>query len=284
MANNIYLQVEFSTGNLYQYSKEALEGFERHTNKNKKVTYRKYWKEGVYGVYRGTSVRKTNFGKELSVHMINRNGRNIFISLPLFDQNKNIAAYAESFIGVLPSLEMNFVYRVFPYAMQKKGTEYKNYGVSVAHADMHERTVRSDHPLERLSYTYEKDGKTVEGDIPAVVWKKDFDDTMKKDCTDRNKYLFDVLMKYAQEKTSGAGNKVTGDEPPKAYTGSFENGTTTETAPEANAEEHPEVEHETEEEATPKASEAPAKKTPPAKAEEEAEQKPSEEEDVELPF
>jgi hypothetical protein len=276
--SNIYLQIEFGSGNLFQYSKEEKENFEKHTSIKNKVSYRKYYKEGIYGVYRGTSVRVTDFGKELSIHMINKQGQNIFITMPLFDQKKNIATYAESFITVLPSMELNYVYRIFSWAMEKKGTEYKNYGVSVAHADMEARTINADFPLDKLSYSYEKDARLVEGDIPPINWEKDFDGSMKKDATERNKYLYNVLMKYAEEKTFGASNKVTGGEAPKPYTGSFDNGSSAEVDNSEN--------NDAEEEAPKKP--APQKvdeKDIPTNSEEKPE-KPSEkeEESVDLPF
>jgi hypothetical protein len=240
MATNIYLQVEFGSGNLYQFSKDAKEGFEEHLSKNNKLTYRRYFKEGIYGVYRGTTVRKTDFGKEVSIHMINVNGDNVYINFPLNDQKKNIAAYAKSFITVLPTMQMNYVYRIFPYAMDREGTEYKNYGVSVRHADMHNRTVREDFPLDRLTFAYvKKDGEKVDGDIPAVTWVKAYDGTMQKNSDEQNAYLYNVLMEHAEERTSGASNKVTSDTPPQPYTGGFDNGTSTTPTPEPSAKQTP---------------------------------------------
>lgn len=279
--NNIYLQIEFGSGNLFQYSKQEQEGFEKYTSTNNKISYRKYYKEGIYGVYRGTTIRTTDFGKEISIHMINKQGQNIFISMPIFDQKKNIASYAKSFITVLPALELNYVYRIFPWAMERKGTEYKNYGVSVVHADMDARTVNADYPIDKLTFSYEKDGEMVEGDIPPVNWVKDYDGSMKKDSTEQNKYLYNVLTKFAEEKTFGASNKVTGGEKPKPYTGTFDNG--------ANANSQVEVDstEDTQEEAPKAETKKPApqkvdeKKVPKAKEE----SKPSEkEEDVDLPF
>jgi len=108
MANK-YLQIEFKSGNLFEYSKEQKEGFEEHKNSKGNVSYRKYYKEGIFGVYKGTTLRDTDFGKEVSIFMVDGNGDNNFISFPLFDQSKNIAAYAESLITVLPSMEQNYV-------------------------------------------------------------------------------------------------------------------------------------------------------------------------------
>lgn len=217
MAKNIYLQVEFGTGNLFEYSKEEKEGFEEHKSTKGTVSWRRYWKEGVYGIYRGTSIFESNFGKEVSIHLVDVNGDNVYIKLPLFTQDKAIAPYAESFITVLPAMEKDFVYRVFPYAMEKEGTKYKNYGVSVMHADMDERTVRSDYPLERLKYSYtKKDGEKFEGDIPEAVWEEAADGSKVKNSRERDKYLYKVL----EENATGSqkmSNRVQGGEPPKKY-------------------------------------------------------------------
>jgi hypothetical protein len=216
MANR-YLQIEFKSGNLFEYSKDQKEGFEEHKNSKGNLSYRKYHKSGIYGIYKGTTIRDTDFGKEVSVHMVDSDNVNNFINFPLFDQSKNIAAYAESLITVLPAMQQDYVYRILPYSMEKEGSKYKSYGISVKHADMIEKTVREDYPLERLSYTYtKKDGEVVQGDIPAVVWKDHFDGSRLKDQFDKNKYLHEVLTKYASDSVK-VSNKVTGGEPPKPY-------------------------------------------------------------------
>jgi hypothetical protein len=220
MSNNKYLQIEFSTGNLFEFSKAEKEGFEQHKSTKGTISFRKYYKEGIFGIYRGSSIRETDFGKEVSIHLVDNDGINNYINMPLFDQKKNIAAYAESFIGVLPSLEANYVYRVFPYSMDKKNSEYKSYGVSVKHADMETKSVREDYPLQRLTYTIvNKEGEVKEGDIPAIKWEENFDGTKVKNTFERNKYLYQVLEKHATGSTKMPQvAKVTGGEPPKPYT------------------------------------------------------------------
>jgi hypothetical protein len=275
---NKYLQIEFGTGNLFAYSKEEKEGYEEHKSSKGNISYREYHKEGIYGIYRGSSIRDTKFGKEISLHMVDVEGGNVYISFPLFDQNKNIAVYAESLIALMPALEMNFVYRIFPYAVDKKGTEYKNYGVSIKHADMKERTVREDYTLDRLTYTYTKDGELHEGDIPAVKWEKNFDGTMKKNQDEKNAYLYGVLEKCATG-SQKMSNKTSGGEPPKAFDGTL--GAPAEPAPKKEEpvtvyeQETPKAEEEKE---APKAEEPKAAEAPAPVAEGEPKKK------VDLPF
>lgn len=236
MARTIYLQTEFKSGKLFEFSKDPQEGFEPHTNTKGVISYRRYIKEGIYGIYRGTTIRDTNFGKEISIQMVSVENDNIYMSFPLFDQKKSIASYAESFIAVLPAMELNYVYRVLPYAMDNdKG--YKNYGVSVKHADMHAKTVREDYPLARLTYTYDKkvgDGYVrTEGDIPAVVWETGVTGDKEKNTKEKDRYLYQVLESNASvyEKVS---NKTTGGEPPKPVNGT-EAPTPSNEAPQQNA-------------------------------------------------
>jgi hypothetical protein len=281
MAKNVYLQVEFKSGNLFEYSKDQKDGFEEHVNTKNKISYRRYIKEGVYGVYRGTVVKESPFGKEVSIHMIDENQVNFYITIPLFDQSKNISSYAEDYIATLPAMEMNYVYRIFPYSLENDGR--KRYGVSVRHADMHDKTVREDYILDKLTFSYtKKNGESFEGDIPEIVWEEDYDGSMKKNCTERNKYLYNVLMKYASEKTVAAGNKVTKDEPPKPYTGNFT----------SEKESYDSVKNDSKdsEEAQPKPEKKEEKATPTKKSEakkpaptKEQEDKPSETK-VDLPF
>jgi len=91
--------------------------------------------------------------------------------------------------------------------MEREGTDYKNYGISVKHADIQEETVRDDYPLELVSKAYyKKEGDNqvlVEGDIPAEVWEKKAGKN-KKNCDARDEYLFNLLTSVAKNNTSTA--------------------------------------------------------------------------------
>tara|TARA_R110000772_G_scaffold59348_6_gene134391 strand:- start:4484 stop:5320 length:837 start_codon:yes stop_codon:yes gene_type:complete len=274
---NKYLQIEFGTGNLFAYSKEEKEGYEQHESSKGNISYREYHKEGVYGIYRGTSIRETKFGKEVSVHMVDIEGGNVYISFPLFDQNKGIAVYAESLIALMPALEVNFVYRIFPYAVERKGTQYKNYGVSIKHADMKERTVREDYQLNRLTYTYTKDEVLTVGDIPAVKWTKHVDGSMKKDQTEKDTYLYKVLEDNATG-SQKMSNKTSGGEPPKAFDGALGSDSSTKykTADKLESNPEPIIAYEQD---TPKPAPTPAPAPAPK-----AEAPKAEDKSVKLPF
>ena len=192
--SNIYLQINYADGQVYQYSKDAKEGYESHKNTKGVESFRKYYKKGVYGTLTGVSIRESDFGKEISVALKDKNGDSLYLNMPLFDAKKNLASYAESFIGVLPSLKVGTGYRIFPYNIKEEGQKYSKTGVSVVLANVETETVLEAEKPKRLSYTYTKDGVEVPGDIPAIVWEEDFDGSRTMNAKAKNKYLYDVLM------------------------------------------------------------------------------------------
>ena len=200
---NVYLQVDYSTGNIFQYSKTIQEGYDSHINTKGTESWRKIYKKGLYAKLEGVSVRETNFGKEISITTKLGNGDTAYLSLPLFDQRKNIASYAESFIAVLPSLKVGEAYRFFPYNMKGDNDKYAKVGVSVVLADLSNDSVieGAEKPV-KLTYSYTKDGVEVKGDIPAVVWEEDFDGSTSMNSKAKNKFLYDVLSKYSTSQAS----------------------------------------------------------------------------------
>lgn len=199
---NIYLQVDYKTGNIFQYSKTIQEGYESHINTKGVESWRKIYKKGLYAKLEGVSVRDTDFGKEISIATKLGNGDNAYLSLPLFDQKKNLASYAESFIAVLPSLKSGEAYRFFPYNMKGENDKYAKVGVSVVLADLSNESVieGADKP-SKLTYSYVKDGVEVKGDIPAIVWEEDFDGSKSMNAKAKNKFLYDTLLKHSSVST-----------------------------------------------------------------------------------
>ena len=195
---NIYLQVDYKTGNIFQFSKTIQEGYESHINTKGTESWRKIFKKGLYAKLEGVSIRDTNFGKEISLYTKMGNGDTAYLNFPLLDQKKNLASYAESLITVLPSLVIGQAYRFFPYNIQKEGEKYSNCGVSVVLADLsNESVIEGAEKPTRLSYSYKnKEGVDVKGDIPADVWEEDIDGSRTKNSKAKGKYLFEVLNTY----------------------------------------------------------------------------------------
>jgi len=193
--SNIYLQINYSDGQVYQYSKDAKEGYESHKNTKGVESFRKYYKKGIYGTLEGVSIRETDFGKEISVSLKDKNGDINFLNMPLFDTKKNLASYAESLITVLPSLVLGKGYRFFPYNIKEEGQKYSKTGVSVVLADItNESVIENVEKPKKLTYTYTKDGVETKGDVPAIIWEEDFDGSRTMNAKAKNKYLYDILM------------------------------------------------------------------------------------------
>lgn len=194
-----YLQIDYSTGGIFQFSKTEQEGYEPHTNTKGTVSYRKVYNKGLYGTLKGVTIRDTDFGKEISIAVLDKAGDNNYLNLPLFDQKKNLASYAESFITVLPELKLGNPYRFYAYNIKEEGQKYSKVGISVAHADIQAETADKENKIKKLSYTYTKDGKEVKGDVPAIVWEEDYTGATTMNATAKNKYLYDVLMANVKE-------------------------------------------------------------------------------------
>lgn len=195
---NIYLQVDYKTGNIFQFSKTIKEGYESHINTKGTESWRKIYKKGLYAKLEGVSIRDTDFGKEISLYTKIGNGDTAYLNFPLFDQKKNLASYAESLITILPSLKIGESYRFFPYNIKGENDKYANVGVSVVLADLsNESVIEGAEKPARLTYSYtNKEGVEVKGDIPAIVWEEDFDGSKTMNSKAKNKFLYDTLNAF----------------------------------------------------------------------------------------
>lgn len=216
--SNIYLQVEGSTGKLYEYSKDPKEGYVEHRYVNKagvtSITYRKYHNNGVYGTLLNITTRDSAIGPQLSVAMENAEGDRMYINVPLQDAKSNFANYAQAIIAYMPGLIPGRVYRMFPYVIedQKKGT--KSTGVSFKYARLSDLAVDDNNLPPKLSYeVVDRDGVvTKAGDIPALEWELGVLDNPVANASKRNKYLMSVLKDHpVGDPNIGGGTKKTFD-------------------------------------------------------------------------
>lgn len=205
----IYLQLDYSNSEMYEYSKTEKEGFEPHTSSTGNVTYRKHYPKGVFGELLNVGIRESDYGDKLQVSL-RHNGDYVHMQFGLYDQKGNIDnRYAESLIRFIPSLAKGVAYRFFPYAIsaedQKKQDEergnevrskyYPMYGVSVKTADLDsEQAIAKVEPA--LNYSGEGDNV-----IPKVTWsmnraKKNIQDPVE--LAAKNDYLLDKLMEAAE--------------------------------------------------------------------------------------
>lgn len=161
----VYLQLEFMSGKVFEYSKEPQEGYVEFTSSKGNKSYRKYH-QGITGELDSVSIRDTNFGQELSISLKSEDSQ-MYLNFALKDQKDFVDSnYAEDLISKLPNLEKGRTYTVNPFRFTPEGEKYDRTGVSIKQGDL---------KIERAftnSYI-NKEGVKVEGDIPAVVWKKD---------------------------------------------------------------------------------------------------------------
>lgn len=188
----VYLQVEYGTGALYEYSKDAKENFVEHTNTKGAVSYRRVLNKGLYGKVTNVQRKDSNFGDQISITVVDENGTTNYVSIPMFDAQQNLSNYAEGFIVNLKGLVVGETYRIYPYAIETD-SGYTNRGISIKKADLNSLTVTDQ--IEKYTQSYVKDGEEVEGDIPKVEWKQKMGkNVMDKD--NKNDFLFKMFEKF----------------------------------------------------------------------------------------
>ncbi len=213
MAENKYLQLESSTGTLFEYSKTEKDGFEKHINTKNTISYRKYYKDGVFGKLKGISVRNTDFGDSLSIYFEDLAGNRIFVGIQLMDVKGNISSYSAGVIAYMPYLVENEDYRFFPFAIPREDNpEKKNYGVSIKYADLANEDYDNTNLVKKLGQSYfdRQSGALVEKEIPAGIWSKDFKGVDTLDSTEKNKFLWDTLQANLIGNQESAGSSKGG--------------------------------------------------------------------------
>ncbi len=183
-----YLQLEFSTGLFFKYSKNEEQGYEKHISTKGNTSYRKYFKEGVSGVLESVSIYEGSFGNQISMNV--KNGDEVFyVPVDIADQKGNVDTYAESLIKFLPQLQKGMVVTIKGYNFTPEGDKYAKIGISIS--------VNGEKIKSEMTNAYmNKEGVLVEGDIPALTWKKDALGKNKPTAVSqeaKNDYLLEVL-------------------------------------------------------------------------------------------
>lgn len=190
--NKNYLQLEFGSGLFFEYSKEEKQGYEKHTSTKGNVSYRKYYKNGVTGALESVSIYEGRFGNQIS--MVLKQGEDIYyVPVDIADQKGNVDTYAESLIRFLPQLNKGEEMTVRGYNFIPEGGQYSKIGISIS--------VGGEKIKPLMTNAYYKDGKLVEGDIPALVWKKDVLGKNKPTAVSleaKNDYLLGVLKEQTE--------------------------------------------------------------------------------------
>lgn len=189
-----YLQLEFSSGLFFEYSKDKKEGFEKFKSTTGKKSFRKYYEDGVTGELQSLSLRDSKIGKQISFCLKNKKEL-MYVSVPLLDQKSNVGSYAESAIKFLPNLKKEMKITIKGYNF-KDDDGYSKIGLTFTDA-------KSDEKIERaLSNSYYKDEKLVKGDIPAIEWKEKKgvgNRPTAKSLDKKDEYLLEVLDKATKD-------------------------------------------------------------------------------------
>lgn len=190
MASN-YLQVAYSEGKFFEYSKTQKEGFNEHKNKEGiQKGFRKYY-DSIEGTLESIRVENNQHlqgnPEEVRISFKDSNGDYIVITMMMLDVNKDYSTFVESFLRHLPNLKKGVVYKVTPYNFENENGR-KIAGLSFK--DGEEKV-----PQLTQSAVY-KDGTVKEGDIPAIKWTTN-KRTQKAEADSEDKffYLKEVLEK-----------------------------------------------------------------------------------------
>lgn len=205
MGNKFYLQLEASTGSLYEYSKTEKDGFEKHVYVGQdgveKISYRRYHNAGIFGILKSVRRREVDMnGKKvlnMSVIMESQEGDTYYIGFPLKNGKGDIQDFAVAVLAYLPNLKEGSPYRFFPYAIEDKETKRKSYGVSIMHARLSDNAVDKTNKIPRLTYEVGdgNGGVKTPGDIPRLEWDVVMDKPTAN-AKNRNEYLWNIFKEY----------------------------------------------------------------------------------------
>lgn len=218
-----YLQLEFGSGLFFDYSKEEKQGYDKHTSTKGNVSYRKYYKDGVTGILESASVYEGKFGNQISMNI--KNGEDVYyVPVDIADQKGNVDTYAESLIKFLPQLNKGNNITVKGYNFTPEGDKYSKIGISLS---IDGSKIKS----EMTNAYINKEGVLVEGNIPAITWKKDALGKNKPTAVSqeaKNDYLLEVLkvqtdrLKWVQGEQTPSIPQPPAKQEPAPYKGKVE--------------------------------------------------------------
>ncbi len=184
----VYLQLDSAEGKFFQYSKDPQEGYEKHvtekTEKSEggKVSYRKYYDEGIIGRYVGIDKRESPIGDQLQIVFETQTIRYV-ASVAMYYSQTQWTKHASAFMSYLKGMKAGRVYFCKPFTYQKKDAKNKTYGFEIIRCKVNpDGTViyeadsadkNKTKKVDRYSQAYTtREGEVVDGEIPAIVWKK----------------------------------------------------------------------------------------------------------------
>ena len=209
--NKNYLQLDFTSGDFFSYSKQEKEGYEEHVSSKGNTSFRKWYKEGVAGELDSVSIYEGSFGQQISMNI--KNGNEVYyVPVEIADQRGNVATYAESLIKLLPALNKKDNVEVRGYNFTPEGEQYAKIGMSIK--------INGEKVKGQLTNAYYKGGVLVEGEIPAIEWKKNALGKNKPSAVSleaKDTFLLEVLKVQTERlKWAGSNSSQPPIETPKA--------------------------------------------------------------------
>lgn len=214
---NNFLNLDMSTGRLFEYSKDPKDGFVEHIYENKKdntvkTSYRKWYDEGAFGYLKSLCTTEKKLGAVNALHLRivlqDAEENNLIIDFPMKNIKGQWNDFTVSVLMRLQFLQEDVCYRFFPYVLEdekkvdKKGKPRKSYGIAINFARLTPTIgVDKKNKVQALTRTYtkkEEDGTLtlVPGDVPAVQWVEGVDDKMAMETRERDVYLWNVLKEH----------------------------------------------------------------------------------------
>lgn len=199
-----YIQ-SYYDGTLFEYSKSPQEGFVEHTNSKGKVSYRKYYKQGVEGSLASVETRVNQYlnNREEVVFTLVNAGDEYKVTFPVLNNDgTQLDDFTESIVRHLPALQKGATYSINNWRMNKgdvingEKVLYNNSGVSFKKGGEKVAAV--------LSYNSENNP---DGEIPRIEWKELAGKNRPTAASKERKleFLYTTLLEQVDRLSSGGG-------------------------------------------------------------------------------
>lgn len=185
-----YINIDYSTGTLYHYSKEQENpDYKEHKSSSGSTGYRCHFFKGVEGYLQNVSlVTNPQNRSQISIFLESKDNEYLYVNIDLFTQRGTITEYAESFIRFVNALQKGKYYNMSTYKMdatflekkdkeagkEPRGKYYDMLGVSIKEVDSETLEV-----IEKVEPTlvYKGNGDNV---VPSLVFEVDLLTTKRK--------------------------------------------------------------------------------------------------------
>lgn len=199
-----YIQ-SYYDGTLFEYSKSPQEGFVEHTNSKGKVSYRKYYRQGVEGSLVSVETRVNQYlnNREEVIFTLSNAGDEYKVTFPVLNNDgTQLDDFTESIVRHLPALQKGATYSINNWRMNKgdmvngEKVLYNNSGVSFKQGGEKVAAV--------LGYNTDNNPN---GEIPRIEWKELAGKNRPTAASKERKleFLYNTLLEQVERLSSGGG-------------------------------------------------------------------------------